>query len=117
MTTQPETARKRTADVVSAEVRAWTARLGLRQKHLSEILKISQPQVSARLNGHLPWNTDEIDALADAFGIEPGDLMRTPPQGISAAAILARLPRVDSNHQPAGSLPAGYGSPAANRAA
>ncbi len=117
MTSQPSTTRVRTSDVVSAEVRAWAARHGLRQKHLSEILGISQPQVSARLNGHLPWNTDEIDALAAAFGIEPGDLMRTPPQGIPTAAVLSKLPRLDSNQQPAGSLLSGYRPLADNRAA
>lgn len=67
MTTQPGSTRQRTSDVASREVRAWAARLGMRQRQLSEILGISQPQVSARLNGHLPWNLDEIDVLAEAL--------------------------------------------------
>ena len=101
MTTQPAPTRRRTKDVVSQEVRAWAGRLGLRQRHLAEILGISQAQVSARLRGQVSWNLDELDLLATAFGVQPGEFMATPPRGIPAGAS-GVLPRLDSNQQPAG---------------
>ena len=100
MTTQPAPTRRRTKDVVSQEVRAWAGRLGLRQRHLAEILGISQAQVSARLRGQVSWNLDELDLLATAFGVTPGEFMATPPRGIPAGASGDLLPRLDSNQQP-----------------
>lgn len=63
---------------VSAEVRAWAARRGMTQARISTIVGLSQGQVSQRFNGRLPWSLDELDVLADAFGIETIDFFAPP---------------------------------------
>ena len=87
MTTQTTPQRVRTSDVISQEVRAWAARFGMRQRHLAEILGVSQTQVSQRLSGRIAWSVDEVDALAAAFGIDPLDLQRRPAGIISPREI------------------------------
>ena len=54
---------------VATEVRAEMARQQVSQRQIGEILGISQPQVSKRLLGSLPFDTAELDKIADAFGV------------------------------------------------
>ncbi len=63
-------------DVVSGEVRAHLARSRKTQRDLSELLGISQPQVSARLRGSVVWDVDEIAAIAQWLGVPVSDLVR-----------------------------------------
>ena len=59
---------------VASEVRAWRGRLQISQKTLSERLGLSQASMSARLNGKAAFTLDELDTLAEMFGIEVTDL-------------------------------------------
>lgn len=59
----------------AAEVRAWRARLGLSQMDVAAILGLSQPQISARLSGKIPFQLDELEALAGAWGISELELL------------------------------------------
>lgn len=64
----------------AAEVRAWRARLNVPQRELAELLGISQPQVSQRLLGNVPFSIDELGTIADAWGLDLGGLLRPPGQ-------------------------------------
>lgn len=55
--------------LVATEVRAEMGRQRATQKQVGEILGKSQPQVSARLLGELPFSTAELDTLAEAWGV------------------------------------------------
>lgn len=54
---------------MSTEVRAHLARNRKTQRDLSEVLGISQPQISARMNGDIAWDVNELAAIADWFGV------------------------------------------------
>lgn len=56
-------------EAVSTEVRAHLARNRKTQRDLSEVLGISQPQISARMNGDIAWDVNELAAIADWFGV------------------------------------------------
>lgn len=70
---------------VAAEVRAEVARQNVTQLELARILEIAQPSVSRRLNGKFPFDTDELDKLAAAFGV-PVDRFLLSPAAIAASA-------------------------------
>lgn len=82
---------------VAAEVRSQAARRGLRQVDLAKLLEMSQPQVSLRLRGKVPFRLEELDVLAQHFGIDAAELMPPRPQVADGAD---RLPRLDLNQQP-----------------
>lgn len=67
----PTAARLRAA----GEVRAWKGRLRMSQAALGKLLGISQASVSARLTGAAAFTLDELDVLADYFGVDVADLM------------------------------------------
>lgn len=69
---------------VAAEVRAEVARQSVTQDHIAQILGVAQPNVSRRLNGKQPFDTDELDKLAAAFGV-PVDRFLTAPAPAGAA--------------------------------
>lgn len=60
---------------VSAEVRAWLARRGLRQAWLAEVIGVSQSVVSKRLRGVLPFTAPELLLIASALDISLGELL------------------------------------------
>lgn len=62
-------------DLVAAEVRAHMARRRITQVQLAEILGIKQVSVSERLRGKTPFRLEEIQIIADAFGIHPAALL------------------------------------------
>ena len=68
---------------VAAEVRAEVARQNVTQDYLAQILGVAQPNVSRRLTGKQPFDTDELDKLAAAFGI-PVDRFLTFPAPVTA---------------------------------
>lgn len=67
---------------VATEVRAEMGRQRATQRQVGEILGISQPQVSARLRGEIAFNTQELGALAEAWGVPVSNFM---PASASAA--------------------------------
>lgn len=69
---------------VAAEVRAEVARQNVTQEHLARVLGVAQPNISRRLTGKQPFDTDELDKLAVAFGV-PVDRFLTVPASAGAA--------------------------------
>ena len=63
----------------------WTRRIP--QSRLSRAIGVNEATMSHRLRGESKWTLRELDAIADYFGIADWNEL---------------LPRVDSNHQPAG---------------
>ncbi len=93
--------------LVAGNVRALMARRGVSQHQVADVLGLSQTAVSKRLRGVTPWDVNEMGTLAEAFGVPIAVLLEGGD----------RLPRLDSNQQPAGFDLAGYRLPAHNRAA
>lgn len=60
--------RRSFADEVAANVRAETARLGLRQADLAGVLGIDQSLISNRWRGRTPWRLEELEAIAPMLG-------------------------------------------------
>lgn len=67
-------ARQPATERVAAEVRALMGRHNVTQMQLRDVLGVSQPAISARLHGQVPFDANEIAALAEHFGVTPGDL-------------------------------------------
>lgn len=95
-----------TGQRVGAEVRAWMARLGVRQKAVAELLQIAQPGVSARLRGQVAFDVEELALIAQAFNISLGELLgnslvnEKSPRPAMRDEGFDELPRLDSNQQP-----------------
>lgn len=70
---------------VAAEVRAEVARQRLTHKRLAELLGLSQPQITKRLNGVIAMNTTELDRIADALGV-PVERLLSAPSSVQAGA-------------------------------
>jgi transcriptional regulator with XRE-family HTH domain len=109
MTTTPHTARSTAAvnNEVGAEVRAWMGRLGFRQKHLAEVLDVSQTAISQRLNGKVTFGIDELQIISTWFGITLGDLLgsgvlnaKNPRPHVEDGESGAELLLLDLNQQP-----------------
>ena len=54
---------------VGANVRAEMARRGITQTQLAEQIGRSQPQLSKRLTGAIPFDINELTAVADALSV------------------------------------------------
>ena len=64
-----------TAFTTSDNVAAEAARRGWNQRRIAKALGfVSQSSVSNRMAGHRPWKPSEIEQLAQAWGIAPGEL-------------------------------------------
>lgn len=61
--------------VTGANVRAEMARRGVSQTTLAAVLGVTQPQVSARLRGIVPFNVNELHAVAAFLDVSVGDLL------------------------------------------
>lgn len=66
-------------EIVGANVRAEMARRNVRQGALAKALGISQPSVSARLSGAVPFDVDELRAVADLLGVGMCGLLDEAP--------------------------------------
>lgn len=62
-------------ELVAAEIRAHLARRRMSGRALSKILGVDQTWVSRRLNGVIPLDTNDIDRISQALGIEPVKLL------------------------------------------
>ena len=89
--------------MVAAEIRALLGRRGMSQSQLSQVIGISQPQLSKRLKGLIPFDLDELVLLADYFGVSVGSLFgemtNTPRPGGPGGG--GRYAIRDSNPEPA----------------
>jgi transcriptional regulator with XRE-family HTH domain len=86
-TTRQET----TAKIIGGNVRAELARKGRTQTAAAHLLGLPQSAISRRMNGGTAWEIDELLALATWLDVP-------------VTTFLDGLPRMDSNHQPAGYL-------------
>lgn len=68
--------------VTGANIKAEMARRGVRQAALAAALGLSQPQVSARLRGVVPFNVNELHAVSEFLGVPVTTLL----EGAGAAA-------------------------------
>lgn len=68
---------------IGAEVRAHLARQGKKQKHLAAALGMTETTLSGRLNGHTPFDTDELEVITSMLGVTVADLFPDTP--VSAA--------------------------------
>ena len=59
----------KTSERVAAEVRAGLARKKMTQRELADRLDMGLPTLSRRLNGHTPFNVDELAAISQILGI------------------------------------------------
>jgi DNA-binding Xre family transcriptional regulator len=72
--------------------------------------------VTQRLTGRSEWKPQQLEAVAEALGVEVGDLydqLQLVPAGRhfdGAGTSTVKLPRVDSNHQPAVNVASGMGA-------
>jgi transcriptional regulator with XRE-family HTH domain len=67
---------KRTAtERVAANIRAELARQGISQTDLAASLHKSQPTVSRRLLGRVPFSVDELDIIADLLDVPMAQLV------------------------------------------
>ena len=64
-----------TSQTLAGELRAEIARQQRRMGDLSEVLGLSQPAVSARLNGRQPLTVDELVVISRWLDISPVPLM------------------------------------------
>ena len=62
------------AQATADEIRAELARRNLDQKNLAEMTGISTSYLSARLRGDLPFDLNDVEAIAIAFELAPNTL-------------------------------------------
>ena len=73
-----------TSAAIGANIRAEMARRGVSQQSLALALAgMSQPSLSKRLRGVVPFDVDELNAVATELGVTEADLW---PTGIDAAS-------------------------------
>lgn len=65
---------------VAAEVRAEVGRQQLTHQRLGELIGLSQPQVTKRLNGVLPMDTAELDRIAAVLSVPVDRFLSAPSQ-------------------------------------
>jgi transcriptional regulator with XRE-family HTH domain len=63
------------AEQVAANVRAEMARHRVTQAQLATVLGLHQMSVSRRLNGEVPFDVNELVAVADYLGVDPAALL------------------------------------------
>lgn len=63
------------ASIVGGNVRALLAVRKVSQVQLAEILGVTQSAVSKRLRGVTPFDTNDLEAIATAFGVPPMELL------------------------------------------
>lgn len=60
---------------VGANIRAEVARRGLTQAALAEVIGVSQSQLSKRLRGVIPFDVNEVAAIANALDVPITELV------------------------------------------
>ena len=95
---------------VASAVNAFIARAGVSKSAVARAIGMAQSTFSRRTTGAEPFNIDELGALAHYFDVAlveliTGDIRIMPPNAKKAPAGNGeggKLPRLDSNQQPAG---------------
>lgn len=79
-----------TVGYVAGEIRAHAARRGLSGRQMAFQLGKSQPWMSRRLTGEIPFDVEELDAVAAILGVAPRDLFPgsdTDPNNVGGMAL------------------------------
>lgn len=81
----------------SMSMRAAVATAELTLGAVAPLLGVSATSVSYRVNGKAPWRLEDIDKLADVFGVEPTEMLSGPGEWLNRldpAKVQARLKAV-----------------------
>lgn len=70
---------------VASEIRAEMGRQGVTHTALADVLGISQPQTTKRLNAVIPFDTSELEAIAEHLRVPVTNFFAAPPARIEAA--------------------------------
>lgn len=68
------------------------------QALIGDVIELKQPQVSQRLHGRHPWGIDELEHIADFFGVEITLLVDPDPNAVYR--WLAENGRIDLRDRP-----------------
>ena len=74
----------RLRETVAANVRAELGRSRISQAKAAAAIEMSAPALSKRLNCQVPFDIDEIDAIAMLIGMDPAALLAEPARLASA---------------------------------
>ena len=86
--------------IVSANIRALCVSRGFNIQDLADALGQNRTSIGFRWNNRTDWRVEEIAKVAALFGTTPWDLMK-PNFGAKWSPEMEKLPRLDSNQQPA----------------
>lgn len=85
-----------TVDIVARNIRAYAGYAGLNSTTLSRVLKTHKSNVNHKFKGARKWSFDDLDLLAELFGIEPYEFLMEKPDisRINADEVKERVPRL-----------------------
>ncbi|NMW87492.1 helix-turn-helix transcriptional regulator [Mobiluncus curtisii] len=86
--------------IATVNIRALCARSGYSASDLARALKMNRTALGYRWRGQTDWRLEELEQIAVVFGTTPWDLI-TPAFGDKWNPDTKKLPRLDSNQQPA----------------
>ncbi|WP_079670459.1 helix-turn-helix domain-containing protein [Mycobacteroides abscessus] len=78
---------------VAANVRAEMARGQITQQSLASRVELSQQAISRRLTGRQPFNTEELQGIAEALGVGIEQLVNSRDVVTTEATVLATATR------------------------
>ena len=84
-------------DVVGENIRIEAARRGYSQSALAREIEMSQPAINQRWRGAARWQLDELEAIAQLFGVSVAYLVS---DNAPMPTPIGLRPRQDSNLQP-----------------
>ena len=84
------------SNIVTNNIRAFTAISRLKITQLAKIMGKAQPAISLKFNGLRSWNLNDIEQLSEIFNIEPIEFFKENPEisKINPDVINKRVPRV-----------------------
>ncbi len=65
-------------EIIAAPIRAHLAVKNISGADLARRIGLTQPQVSRRLSGRLPFTSDDLNAIADELGLTIVELIQMP---------------------------------------
>lgn len=78
-------------DIVAENIRALAALHGMSQKELAEEIGMTQAAASVRWRGKRQWQLEDIQKVAEIFGINPWEITQ-PHMNMGNARRLASVP-------------------------
>ena len=99
---RPEIVDVDTGDIVTKNIRIFSACTGVKGRDIAKILNRTEGNVSRQFNGKTAWSLKDIDKLCVFFGLEPYEFFSETPnlKKLNVKEILKRRPLRDSNPQP-----------------